>query len=187
MSNFSANLRFVLWQNEVPRSAWVEQITQWVGCDALRAEKLLREASPSPQELDHIVQATHVNEDELMYTDLLRQSELDLWQENVLYLLKTLKHGEQKRLTDSLGICSPATISKWKNRTTKPERTYKKGIQHFFGLPDSMDLEHEPLFLSLSPIDTVSQRIWLHQRIDALSDHTLQKLFPALERLFKDS
>lgn len=225
MSNFSANLRFLLWRNGVPRQEWAEGVMQWINgrsttidsqhddylapaqlreierqesssqnvqdqrrvtYDRRRAHELLTTGNPSEQEVHQIAQTLGLEAQELFYTDLLAQSDINIWQENVAHLVNSLKRGEQSKLVSYLGLRSPGTVTKWKSKQANPEKKHKQGLQNFFGLPLSVDLEQTPLFLSLSPVDVVSQRAWLHEHIDQLGDLTLQNLFPALERLLRD-
>lgn len=187
MGNFSQNLCFLLWQRQVPRADWAGEVKRWAGCsDEQKANELLSGINPSPVEVKAISQAVQIDEQELYYSDLLKQSQTNIWRQNVAYLVKTLKHGEKKNLAEHLGVKSSGTITKWKEQSVEPEKTYKEGLNQFFGLPSFINLEQDPLFLSRSPIDTASQRAWLHERIDQMSDRTLQTLFPALERLLRD-
>jgi hypothetical protein len=186
MQNVSQNLSFLLWHKQVPQSNWFAMLAGWAGCSETRAKKLLRGASPIDAEVQAIAQATNTSDEDLVYKDLLADCGKDIWQENVLYLLGNyLKHGKQQELAVLLGISS-GSISDWKNYSHKPERKYKTLLHSFFGLSDSVDLEKHPLFLSLSPIGLSSQKAWLHNRIDEISDRELDRLFPALEKLLAD-
>lgn len=223
MSNFSANLRFLLWRRQVPLKEWAATVAQWVEGqsfeqpasayrpqadwhvrkrqnetvvttetlesvrgDRRRAHELLTTGNPSEQEVHQIAQTVGLETQELFYTDLLEQSDINIWRENVAHLVNSLKRGEQSKLVAYLGLRSPGTVTKWKSKQANPEKKHKQGLQNFFGLPLSVDLEQTPLFLSLSPVDVVSQRAWLHEHIDQLGDLNLQNLFPALERLLRD-
>jgi transcriptional regulator with XRE-family HTH domain len=186
MSNTaSANLRFLLWQRQIPQSEWVGEVTRWVGCSEARAEQLLRGAATSAQESKKIAEGTQVAEDEILYSDLMEEAKIDIWQENVLHLLATLKHGNHRKLADFLNL-DGGTISKWKKRVHRPEIKFNRQLHHFFEVSIAFDLELHPLFLSFSPSYGISQRNWLHGQIDQLSGQTLQELFPALERLLQD-
>lgn len=223
MSNFSANLRFLLWRRQVPLKEWAATVAQWiegqsfeqptsvyrpqadwhvrkrqnetvvttetlesVRGDLRRAHELLTTGDPTEQEVNQIAQTLGLETQELFYADLLAQSDIDIWRENVVLLVKSLQRGEQSKLVAYLGLRSAGTVTKWKSKKANPEKKHKQGLQNFFGLPLSVDLEQAPLFLSLSPVDKVSQRAWLHEHIDQLGDLTLRNLFPALERLLRD-
>lgn len=183
---FSSNLRYILWWQGTPQESWGAEVSAWVSCDEDRAWQLLKSEQPTQAELEAISQATGYGQDELVFSDLLQESDLDIWQENVVYLVNSLGHGENGKLAQALDI-QGSTISKWKRRGPIPEKTHKPGIQSFFGVPTAIDIEHHPLFLDLSPISVMEQRVWLQKQIEQLDSQTLQQLFPALERLFRDS
>ena len=70
--------------------------------------------------------------------------------------------------------------------TQKPPKERLQKLKEFFWLPSNVDLEQKLLFLELDPIDVFAQRVWLHQKVNDLSDRTLKELFPALKRLLND-
>ena len=183
---FSLNLRYILWQQGKPQESWGAEVVAWANCSEDRVWQLLKSEQPRQPEIESISQATGYGQDELVFSDLLQESGLDIWQENVVYLVNSLGHGENGKLAQALGI-QGSTISKWKRRSQTPEKTHKLGIQSFFGVPTAIDMEHHPLFLDLSPISAMEQRVWLQKQIEQLDSQTLQQLFPALERLFRDS
>jgi hypothetical protein len=182
----STNLRFLLWHHKVAKADWAGAVAQWTGSNEARAERLLSgSVPPSVEDLRSLAEALQISEDEILYADLLKEAEVNIWQENVLHLLNTLKHGENKRLASFLDL-EGGTISKWKKRLYNPEKKHKQKLQDFFAVPTPIDLEADPVFLSLSPCDATSQRTWLHSKIDHLSERSLQQLFPALERLLRE-
>jgi transcriptional regulator with XRE-family HTH domain len=134
-------------------------------------------------ELKQLAEGLGVTEEDLQFGDLLVESNINIWQENVLYLLSTLKHGSHGQLAEALGV-TPGTISKWKKRDYLPEKTHLSKLCEVFELR-STDLLKEPLFLSPMPADIVGRRQWLYEQIQSLDGSTLQLLFPALERLLR--
>ncbi|MEO1390273.1 MAG: hypothetical protein AAFV85_23315 [Cyanobacteria bacterium J06634_6] len=174
-----------MWKQNKPQKSWVSEIATWTNSREERALELLNGISTTESEAKALSQATGYSQDELLFTDLLAASNLDIWQENVVSLVNSLARGENSQLAEALGIKS-STISNWKSRRQKPEKTHKQGIYVFFGVPSTLDIEEYPLFLSLSPISSEEQRLWLREKIDQLSNQTLQQLFPALERLLKE-
>lgn len=186
MSNITQNLRFILWSTQVPQTQWIDTVRQWAASDQPRARELLAGVEPLDQEVRNIAQAVSVPDQEIVFADLLRESGINVWRENVAHLVNTLKHGQQKKLAAYLGLDSSGTITKWKTKQVTPEKKHKQGLQDFFGIPLSLDLEKEALFLSPNPVDITSQRAWVHKQLDQISDRTLQQLFPALERLLRE-
>jgi len=184
MNTVAHNLCFLLWQQGQPRQNWAGRVAEWVGGDAHRAEELLKGSPPTEEEMRSLATALGLPDEDLQFADLLADSGLNIWQENVLYLLSTLQRGENGELAEALGV-APGTLSKWKKREHVPEKTHQAKLRQIFEL-HSVDLDTEPLFLSLTPTDLVGRRRWLCDRIQAIDGKTLQLLFPALERLLSE-
>ena len=185
MSTFAQNLSFLLWQQELPRQDWVAKVAELGKCSEARAERLLANGKPNLDELRLLAEGFGRTEEELQFSNLLAESNVNIWQENVLYLLSTLKHGTNGRLAEALGV-SAGTVSKWKKREHLPEKIHQQKLREIFEL-HATDLQEEPLFLSPTPVDTFGRRMWLCERIKEMDGKTLQSLFPALERLLKES
>ena len=182
MTHVSRNLCFLLWRQQIPRKAWVERMAELAGCSADRAAKLLRQGSkPTLEEQRALAEGFGIPEEDLTFADLLADSDVNIWQENVLCLIASLQHGSHTMLAEALGV-TPGTISKWKKRDHVPEKTYKAKLCKFFEWHSS-DLEVEPVFLAPIPIDVIGRREWLCDRIKQMDKDTLHLLFPALERL----
>jgi transcriptional regulator with XRE-family HTH domain len=92
----------------------------------------------------------------------------------------------QKAVADSIGV-GPVTISRWRSGEQRPHKSNQIALINYFGLPHEIDLEVDALFLYPWPVSDAQRRTWLHQHIDRLDATTLQRLFPALERLLKDA
>lgn len=185
MSLPSQNIRFHLWITKVPRHRWTEQLATWLQCSEMYASSILADHPLSPQELKDLSGFMGVTDSELAHADLLGESQLDIWQENVSYLLAALEHGENSKLANEIGV-SQGTISKWKKRSQRPEHKYQAALKKYFGLNLSENLWEIPLFLSPIPVGAEAKRRWLHQQIERMSHHSLETLFPALERLFRE-
>jgi len=206
MVDISQNLRFLLWQDEILNlqkrqkvSKWPERTTKWcqklafwAECDFLRAEAILKGAKISQAELNNIKHNKPLNEDEFIAitnADMLHlqldNQPLNIWQENVLFLLDRLNHGDKSKLAKVLNT-SPSNFSRWKKKIHTPEITYKDIIHNFFNIHSHIDLEKDPLFLSIEPIDVPEIKLWLCQKIQELPEKTLQDFFPALKRLLAD-
>ena len=185
MSLPSQNLRFHLWTTRVPRHRWAEQLANWLRCSEEHAASILAGTPLSPQELKDLSVSIGITDSELAHADLLAESKFDIWQENVSYLLAALEHGENSKLANEIGV-SQGTISKWKKRSQRPEHKYQAALKKYFGLNLSENLWEIPLFLLLIPVGAEAKRRWLHQKIEQMSHHSLETLFPALERLFRE-
>ncbi len=180
------NLRYLLWKRGIKREQWIEEMIRLTGCDGRRAESLLLGGETlTPDEQRQIVANTPWSEEDLQYSRLVEQEGASVLAENLKYLLDSLEHGKKKRLAEELEV-SPVTVSRWASGEQLPQRDRFARIGRFFELEEGKDLEQDPLFLSLLPISYQMRRTWLHQRIDQLHQSTLHRLFPALERLFRD-
>jgi hypothetical protein len=214
MVEMSLNLRFLLWQNEMSgvkeskelsqwmerASKWSKKLAAWAECDTSRAESLLRGAEISKIELDNIKRNKPLNDDEFIalinielwqnYKNNNNQT-LSIWQENIIFLLDRLEHGEKSKLIENLKEKSPkfsnANFSKWEERKHIPNTKYKNIIHHFFNLPNQIDLEKEPLFLSIDPIRIQEKKSWLCQKIQELPEQKVRDFFPALKCLLESS
>ncbi len=205
MVDIALNLRFLLWQDEKSRLQnserlsqwperplkWSKRLADWAECNSSRAEDLLRRAEISQTELNNIKLNHPLNDEDFMtltngnFLEQKHNSGLNIWQENILFLLDKLIHGENSHLAEHLGISS-GNISKWKKRQHEPEKTHKYMIHTFFKLSSKIDLEQYPLFLSIEPVRTQEQKEWLRKKIQDLTEETTQELFPALKRLLEN-
>jgi len=185
MEQVSNNLRYLLWVGNVPRSKWLEQLATWAKCDLQRAEQLLRNGDLRLNEQSSIAEAVGILEEDLLLTSLLEVQGVDILQENMKYLISTLKHGEQKKMAAYVGV-NPTTVSRWYGERLRPTRKHLEWISMYFGLPPHTNLEAEPIFLSLGPITADKRRQWLAERMYALDVTTLHALFPAFERLLEE-
>ncbi len=126
-----------------------------------------------------------VSEKDLTSKNLLQTDKVDIFHENLAFLIDLLPHGEKKRFADKLGE-DATTISRWKNGSQHPTKRKITAIFRYFGLPDTIDPAMVPVFLSSRSIGEAAIRKWLHGRIDQLHGASLQDLFPVLEKLLKD-
>lgn len=188
MSNLGKNLLFLLWQKKLPKKQWVDTVACWAGSGVTqaRAKELLEGSSPTPTEIQNLAVRLDHQEDDLLYTDLLALSNINILQTNLIFLIDQLKPANKKQgdLAEALEVKQEA-ISRWKKGKQKPPKERIQKLIDFFGLPTDYDLENEALFLSLDPIGIIEQKNWLHQQINCLSERTLRELFPAFKRLFE--
>jgi hypothetical protein len=64
-----------------------------------------------------------IPDEDLQFDDLLADSGLNIWQENVLYLVSTVPRGENAELAEA-GV-APGTLSKRKKREHVLDKTYQ--------------------------------------------------------------
>lgn len=180
----SENLRFLLWQEKIPNAKWVTHLAGWLGCKKYHAETILKTGELSSEEQKIIESKLGISEEELAYSSFLENSKIDILETNIVFLLDDLDT-TQKEMAAKIGV-SANTISRWYKREFMPDSKKLKDILRFFGLPESIDLKKDPLFLSIEPVPLNSRKKWLHQRVDKMSAETLRDLYPALKRLLED-
>jgi len=184
-SRAAENLRYLLWTRGEDRALWVERVAEWTGCDRRRAIRLLRSGRFTSGEQERIARVCDVSIEELRFGRLVPDRPDLILHENLRYLLKTLEHGEQKRLAGLLDM-ETGTVSRWRGGKQLPEGKTQAALSRYFGLPTGTDLQTDPIFLSYPPADDRQRRQWLRDRIENLNPELLSDLFPALERLFED-
>lgn len=187
MNDQSTNLRFLLWQKNVPRKEWLRKVANWFNGDLQRAREILNNETISKRELDFFQKNFDYSEDEIMEIlqgNLLSNNQISIFMENLDYLLEQLNDKRSKILSE-IGISS-STYSRLKNNQQTPNSHTRKKICDFFGINEATNLSEEPLFLSLEPIGIYLQKQWLYERIDKISGTEFQRLFPALRRIFDE-
>jgi len=117
--------------------------------------------------------------DDLPFVDL--SADLDVLAENLRFLIDGLEHGKKGDLAAYMGV-NRGTLSAWLGGKRPKDQNLQK-ICDYFGLPASIDLSRDALFLSLYPVSEIEQRAWLHQQVDDLPGDALRELFPALRKL----
>jgi transcriptional regulator with XRE-family HTH domain len=177
------NLRFLLWRKKVQAERWESTLGQWVNAGERSGAELLRGSEPTPSEIDLIADRFSLGDDELIFSDLLAESDTPILRENIGHLVVSLGHGGINTLAEILDV-NRATIFAWRQGRQEPTATHRRELLRYFGLPLDLNLETEPLFLDERPIGEAATRHWLHARLDALDRTTLLALFPALQRLF---
>jgi len=87
-------------------------------------------------------------------------------------------------LAQHLGI-DPTTVSAWGTARRAPRKANLEALRHFFGVPTSIHLSRDLIFLMDMPVSHMERRRWVEERLKSLSAEELKDLFPALERLFR--
>lgn len=187
MPDTSENLRFLLWEKEIDRTRWSQQLAVWVACTPERAEALLHGQTLTSSEQETLANKLGISEEDLQFRSLVEERGIDILYENIRFLLDSLKHGQQKEMAERIGV-SPTTVSRWVSlqSTQRPQPAKREALRNYFGLATWIDLEKTPLFLALLPIGAKQQKEWLYDHIEQLKPDTLAQLFPALERLLRN-
>jgi transcriptional regulator with XRE-family HTH domain len=177
------NLRYLLWSKRLDRREWTECLAQWIGCDSQRAEALLTGAEPEPNERRQLASTVGISEDTLQCTRLIRRDKIDVLATNLRYILDRLGHGERKVLAHKLNV-HPTTISRWCSGTLSPSYRNLRALNAYLGLPSSMSLEREPIFLSRAPMSDWERRQSLHKLIDAIDAVLLRHLYTTIMEFY---
>ncbi|MHB8834932.1 MAG: helix-turn-helix domain-containing protein [Candidatus Methylomirabilia bacterium] len=184
MPDLCLNIRFLLWKKGVVRAGWVAKLEALLGWTEEAAERFLtgETGALGDKDLKALARFGGVADGDLTAKDLLATANLDLFHENLSFLIDLLPHGEKKRFAERLGV-DATTISRWKNGAQKPTKRKLAAILRYFGLPNETDLASAAVFLSSGPIGTAELREWLHGQIERLEGDLLLGLYPALSRL----
>jgi transcriptional regulator with XRE-family HTH domain len=180
MSQVSENLRFLLWFKRVPWSEWAPVLGHWAECEFGRAEELLEGSEPAQHELEHIVRAVDYSEEALVRTSLLAAHGIDVLQENIRFLTEHLGYGRKKDLAAAINIY-PTTITKWRSGESHPQGSNLEALCRYFGLPASINIEVEPIFLVVETREQREQRVWVRARMEKLSPETWRLAYPFLK------
>ena len=181
---FSENQRFLLWRNGISREEWSKKIRDWLDADIQRARNLLVDAEPRSHEIEILADQLEISEAELRFSNLLADSGVDLFVENLSYLLAAGGRGKKKKLAADLEM-HQTTISRWLSGTQRPDKGKLVEIGNHFGV-DGRELIKEPYFLSLMPVADEDKRQWLIAAIAEADRMELKGLFPALYKLLSD-
>jgi len=186
MPDLCLNVRFLLWKKGIARAEWPAKLATILSWAEDAAELFLAGESGTlgDKELKSLARFGGVAEIDLTAKDLLAAADLDLFHENLSFLIDLLPHGEKKRFAEKLGV-DATTISRWKNGTQKPTKRKLIAILRYFGLPNEIDLASAAVFLSSGPVGTAELRKWLHRQIEGLDGDLLLGLYPAFTRLLR--
>ncbi len=186
MPDLSLNIRYLLWKKGVPRAEWKKKLSELLGWNEGRAEELLEgDEALRSSELKILAKFGGVSEKDLTSKDLPQADKVDIFHENLSFLIDLLPHGEKKRFADKLGV-DATTISRWKNGSQHPTKRKLIAIARYFGLLEDVDLAAESVFLSSGPVGEAEIKKWLQQRIVQLNSSELSALSPALLKLLKE-
>lgn len=175
------NFAVLLWRQKEPKERWAAILGQWARCDRARARQLLNSGGATDAELRGVEQATSVSSEEFL-GDMLQG--VDIFRENIAFLLDSLPHGKKQGLAASLGV-DPTTVSRWGAGKLRPHRAYLHQLLQHFGLPSSTDLDADPLFLRPDPIGSAAIRAWICKRVESIEGSDLEALLPALKKLLE--
>jgi len=185
VESLTLNIRYLLWREGVRRDEWAAKLADLLGCDIRRAQEILSGGVDlQPKEISAMAKAYKVGVNDMRTLNLLSKEKVDVLTANIRHLIDGLAHGQRKHFAAELGV-DVTTVSRWSTAVQRPTKTKLGRIRDYFGLPIAMDLEGDPIFLSLDPVTGSEMKSWLHEQIEGLEADTLRNLFPALQRLLK--
>lgn len=179
------NIKYILWKNGVNNTMWNKQLMIWLGVESHRANELLLGTQLNSNESERLTMKFGFNVEDMRLADLISQDGVDILKENLHHLISNLSHGQRSDLSQRLGI-HQNTITRWSRGSNRPVRAHIDALCAYFGLPEGVDLEIEPIFLTFPPVTIVEQKVWLFERIGALDNSKLQAIFPALKLMLEE-
>jgi hypothetical protein len=186
------NIRYLAWGLDPDSNGWSVLLQKECSLEKRRAWKILNGETLTSEERMAVVEGFGVDRDIFSTAKLMGMSDEEIVQNNMVYLIRNLPQGEQKKMAQAMSK-APETVSRWskidnlkgrKNQNQLYENL--KEVAHYLGLKPRIDLSKTPLFLCLQPVGQFAQRDWLRKRIDELSPEELTDLFPAFIRLLQN-
>lgn len=178
MTRFERNWRVLAWQRW-PQLPWPERLERL----GLPLEDLTS-PTPHPETVQRIEGRFHA--EHLQHVDLLTEQNIDILAQNLRYLLGNAPHGTLGRLARRLGV-SLSTVSRWAAGETHPRETHLRVLHSELHLDADLDLTTTPLFLWEAAFTHEARVQQIHRWVDTLPAPTLQVLYPALERLLRET
>jgi transcriptional regulator with XRE-family HTH domain len=174
-------IRYLLWKEDADPSRWAIILRKKTTIPETRAKDILGGASLSGDEREAICEGFSIGLETLLHDETFGMDGFELARENIKFLVGRLPHGEGKKMAQALGV-SKETISRWKNNgVTNKIRPDK--ILKYLGLDPRININTDPLFLSLNPVGKFAIKKWLMDQLESISSDELSKLFPALKKL----
>ena len=101
-NQLATNLRFLLWDNQIPFEQWGETLGQWLNCSERQALQILAgQAHPKPEQLLTLQSQLNLSEEvylQLTEIDLCSQQIRNLREHNINYLIERVRNlSDQKQ------------------------------------------------------------------------------------------
>ena len=185
MDRLKRNIRYLLWKEGADRKDWQSKLAEWLGCPLHRAEDLLegRGEALTPREKRAFADGTGLATEDLL-ENLLEKNGVDIFVENIRYVIGGLPRGQKKEFAAKMGV-DVTTISRWISGSQRPTKKKLEDIVRYFGLPPGTGLDSEPIFLWMEPLSESQMKSWISEKLQQMDGSTLRKIFPALRILLK--
>ncbi len=180
------NVRYLAWKEEPDPTKWASLLRKKASFSEKRASAVIAGEKLTDAERASLAEAFNVEIEVMITTALFGLSEKEIRMENIKYLFRELPQGNQKKIAQILEI-REETVSRWVTGKNPPSTTNARRLLEAIGIDPSADVNQVPFFLSLSPMGQLAQKRWLIERIEKISPVELSKLFPALEKIFRQN
>lgn len=193
LGQLAENLRVLAWIDLSEKKNFLKRKDEWLvkelnissetATRLLTQDEVLRE-----KHLANLARKFDLSEDVILSGSLLTELGLDIFRENMVYLLSMLKAIDitHKALALEVGV-TPHTISRWAQKTSEPAgRSLVKFmvlIEERLGNSVAVDLNKEKLFLELSPPGRSFKREEVKNLLNIMDDDEFERLYPALIKL----
>ena len=180
---FCENVLFELWNLHIPRQRWINAVADHLKIGIYEARALLEgRRVVVPRELSALASRFCIDEEDLLHSDLVADSNLDVLKTNVDFLFGTVGRGGKKDAAQELEV-HETTISAWLSGKQSPTRKNQHALIRLFGLKPTADIERDRIFLSLQPVGHLARVEWVVSRVAEVQPDDLRDLFPALHKM----
>ena len=197
MSYLADNLKVLLWKNkgelsQKTYSEYIDFVATQCSMDSDHFRSILRDQSDATDREEAALRKFFSDYSDTLsamrytnlFADLVVESGDEILEKNLMYLLKSIGHGENQEFVEEIGV-NPSTLTRWKQGKTKPDKYAQTQIARYFGFRDANDLRGKFLFLDLDPVSTQQKKQDLKSRIDAMGKEEFESLYEALKALKK--
>jgi hypothetical protein len=109
----SQNTRYLLWREGIPQALWLSELRARLSAiDRTAISNLLTQGAADRDVLSALALVFKVDVQNLIASDLLARDRVDVFKENLKYLLGCLQRGGKKPLAAYLTV-NRTTLSKW--------------------------------------------------------------------------
>jgi hypothetical protein len=183
-NKFAINLRYFLFQNEVPKEDWIAWLSGHLNIPQDVSEKYLRVGCSDPIDQEKICDLFGVGLDDMMIAELYPNQDPELTILNVQSLLQSLNRGEHTLMAKSVGV-DLTTISKWK-RGVRPREEHLQKIQEYFHTPSYISLTKDLIYLELDPVTLTARKEYLIKLVNNVSSEMIERHYLSLKLLLEE-
>ncbi len=190
-NNFKGNIITLLWlinrdhKYKLNPEKVVDKFACKTGIRVDRVWSFINENEvPNETEIKAIKKEFDYGEDEIMYSVLFDEMDVNILKENIRYLLGQLAHGEKTDFARKVNI-NINTIERWHFKGTRPNNKNIEKLKLYFDLEESMDLKEKPLFLNVEPVSVKQKKEYCIKQIEEMSVEEFSAVYHAIDKLLK--